>query len=412
MDYKLLVEKKSKNFDNFMSTYKADAYKARVIFFNNTKNKASRTKLVLYEEGENFSFVMHMRQFGISSTNRMYSHESVTRSLRYKDGKFYVSEGKFLKQLTFSWLRHFCVTVYGNDVDVLDTQVGQYFVMKFSWIRFVGENRVLSDKSFNTFVTNKLYNYNDSIKHFLKLPLPTAKVVINGLERMRGGYLGDMGRLFSVWNEMKKVLINVDKINFEMMDNPFFMDLCKMARTLDKKVNCRWGAKRIKEMHDDWAEQISAIVWECDPLRDLSIRPVFVEFAEYSGFRLLRTNKEMVLEGMLQHHCVAGYINSVESWESAIYHIEGYTLELKYHKVKEGDKGNWVSSYHTIMPNTGIYNSQFRGAYNVDAPKELEARVNTLLASFSAEYKEKDNIGGAFKHFGEIIGADANWANF
>ena len=37
MDYKLIAESKSENFDNFMSTYKANPYKARVMFFNNTK---------------------------------------------------------------------------------------------------------------------------------------------------------------------------------------------------------------------------------------------------------------------------------------------------------------------------------------------------------------------------------------
>lgn len=389
MDYKLIAESKSENFDNFISTYKENPYNARVMFFNNNRSKVWHNRLVFYKDGKNFSFVTFTKSFGISTTNKMYSHETVTRSLRYKNGKFYVTEGKKILQLNFTWFRHFCI-MWHNEEHILESPIWKYFIKRFSWLRFVGENEILYNKSFNTFVNNKLYNYNDAIKYFFKVPLPSARVIVNWFTDNKN--IITNSDAFLIWNEMRKVLINVENISLRTMNNPFFNDLCKMARTLDRKVNCGWSARRIREVHDDFAKEITNIVWKCEPLKDLSIRQVFIDFADYSGFKLLRTNKEMVLEGMLMHHCVATYINSVEQWRSAIYHIDDYTLELKYAK-DDKDGFSWMlSSNNNIIPNTNIYINQFRGLKNIEAPNELVERVTAQLISFSKEYKDNINI--------------------
>ena len=123
---------------------------------------------------------------------------------------------------------------------------------------------------------------------------------------------------------------------------------------------------------------------ECELEYDLNIRPIYKAFAEYSGFKLLSTNKDMLAEGMIQNHCVGTYINKVEKGQCAIYHVDGYTLELSHitetFKVKESFEGG-IPQYRNLEKKV-LKNVQFRGKYNADAPKELNDRVNRMLIDF------------------------------
>ena len=114
------------------------------------------------------------------------------------------------------------------------------------------------------------------------------------------------------------------------MSSEYFMDTLKMAETLGYKVNGSWGLKRLKAEHDRYSREITDFNFEYSPVKDLNILPIYLKFADYSGIDLLRTNKEMFLEGKKMNHCVASYVNSVESGQSAIYHYRDFTIELNY----------------------------------------------------------------------------------
>ena len=66
--------------------------------------------------------------------------------------------------------------------------------------------------------------------------------------------------MIKIWKEMKQVLINVENLKPELYENHLFIDTCKMARTLDRKVNCSWSIKRLTQEHDDWAREITNTV--------------------------------------------------------------------------------------------------------------------------------------------------------
>jgi hypothetical protein len=142
-----------------------------------------------------------------------------------------------------------------------------------------------------------------------------------------------------------------------------------MGKTLNRKVNCSWSARRLKEEHDEWSKEITDIVFtEGD--RPLNINDIFIEFSDMSGFNLLTTTKEMNIEGRKQSHCVATYVNKVDSGSCAIYSIDDYTLELN---------SKWIENYTKKV----IFINQFRGYKNCDAPKELYNLVLDKLNEFN-----------------------------
>jgi hypothetical protein len=168
----------------------------------------------------------------------------------------------------------------------------------------------------------------------------------------------------------------------EMIQHHLFQDACRMARILDKKVNCSWSLKRLTEEHDKWSREITFIVLSNEPVSDLIIKEVYREFAEYSGYRLLTTNIDMLGEGMIQNHCVGTYIHKVNRGQCAIYHIEGYTLEARFSTY-------WDEKVRGFTKENVFHNGQFRGRKNESAPPELEARVNKKMEEFNEILKER-----------------------
>lgn len=177
-----------------------------------------------------------------------------------------------------------------------------------------------------------------------------------------------------------------------MVTNAYFYDTCKMARTLGKKVNCKWGLKRLKQEHDKWARLITQIELDCIKKFELNIHPVYYAFESYSGFKLLKTNKDMLVEGMFQKHCVGTYIDRVDRGECAIFHIDGYTLQLgiteRVESVREMPDVSVFGDGNIVMPVTknkvikGLKNMQFKGKYNSTPPKELVEYVEGMIKSF------------------------------
>jgi hypothetical protein len=128
----------------------------------------------------------------------------------------------------------------------------------------------------------------------------------------------------------------------------------------------------------------------------MNIRPLYYSFAEFSGYKLLRTNKDMLMEGMFQKHCVGTYINKVDNGDAAIFHVKGYTLQLgveeKREAVREVPQVSLFGDGQVVMPQTRhittmkVVNKQFRGKYNESAPSELVQEVQEMLDMFSLQY--------------------------
>lgn len=386
----------------FIKLYKKDPYKARVKFFNGNRSAYQFSRLVLFEYDKgDFEIVNFTNSFGISVTNRMYSSQKKESSLIYRNKKFWYRKntGK-IKPMTFSDFQAFISSneniglrwnLFNTENEIiLDTlrksKIFQYFESRFHWIKTIAEYKHNFLVTFNTIANKKLYGIKDLNRHIFKVPYNISKIV-EGSQFM--GRIKKEGRPFAFWEETLKVLEHVDHLNPEMISDHHFIDTCKMARTLGKKVNCKWGLVRLKQEHDNWAKEITRVILDCEDEYELNIKPEYKAFADFSGFKLLRTNKDMLLEGMLQNHCVGTYIDRVDRGECAIYHVDGYTLQVgidvKSELVREvpvfGDN-------RIIMPVSKhvnvkrFKNLQFKGKHNKDAPIELVEEVSQMMENF------------------------------
>lgn len=391
VDFHLIQESKSSDIDKLFDVYRKDPRKARVLYFND-KNKYTQFRLVLFKKGnKDFEIVWFKKSVGISKTNRIYSRQKKVQSLIYKGGKFYLintNRSSGIVQLTWNGLSSF-VSNFTTWSEAKSHPIITSLFKKFSWMRFVSENSILHNVSFNSITRYKLYNLNDALKHLFKVPLP----VVKNLMIMFKDYSSHDS--IKIWKEMKDVLINVENLKPELFRSHIFMDTCKMARTLDKKVNCSWGEKRLKLEHDEWSKEITNTVLEFEDERQLNVAEIFIIFSEYSGYKLLKSNKDLLREGMTQKHCVGTYINRVDNGGAGIYHINGYTLELCFERVHHFTNfGGLAMSTN----NKYLKNVQFRGYRNCCAPNSLYETVNGLINSFNyklatEKYKDNHDVG-------------------
>ena len=410
-EWTLIQESKPSAVDKLFEVYKKDKYKARILYFNNRSNYYI-TRIVRFAH-ENGDFeVCHLQEtIGISITNKMYRREKKIESVVYKGGKFWlVSKRGSNKctQLTYAGLRSFIGNFASwNNVD--GHPLMKAFLKKFSWIRFISEESALHGMAFNTIVRNKLYTQTDALKFKFKVPAPVIKVL--------KGHFKDYNTkdMFKIWKEMKQVLINIESLKPELMSHHMFIDTCKMARTLDMKVNCSWSAKRLEQMHNDWSKEITNTVLEFEEHRELAVGKIYRKFAEVTGYKLLSTNREMLYEGMTQKHCVATYISKVDRGNAGIFHIKGYTLELGYNSVHSYNSDN-IGFLTLNTENKYLQNIQFRGKYNRNAPTELAIEVEEKVLAFNKAlanaHKSDKDMAILIEHKPKVRMYDVDLENF
>lgn len=385
VSYVLYDKSESPKLEKLMEVYKKNPYAARVMFFNGGKNEYFSKRLVgFFQENGDFEICHYQKTFGVSVTNRMYSREKKEASILYTKKKFYFKHNKKITQLTFNGLYNFLQGwSYTSNIGI--SPVFEFLVKRFSWIRFIIENPVLHDTSFNTFTRYKLYNLNDALRHVFKCPLPVIKVLLSTNEHGNLIHRQHALHLKKMWMGIEKHLKNVENLKVELFRHHLFEDACRMAKILGKKVNCSWSLKRLTEEHDKWSREITFIVLSNEPKYDLKISEIYREFAEYSGYRLLTTNIDMLGEGMIQKHCVGTYIDKVNRGQCAIFHIEGYTLDVRYSTI-------WDNKKLAMTKESVFHVNQFRGKNNNDAPKELEATVKQKVAEFNEVLKQRKYV--------------------
>ena len=361
--------------ENLINFYKEDKLKARVFFHENTKRNFLKRRVVYFEDDNgDFSIILFKTQFGITVNSKIYSRESKELSIIYKNKKFYFGDSKKLVQLTVNGVNRF----YSHTETM---PIIKILVKKFSWLRFVFENKVLHSTSFNTFVNNKLYNLNDSLRFLFKVPLPVIKVFMNNNKNLTYDYHTEAREIIKIFKSYRPYLTNIESMHDGLFVDGLFYDTCNMAKTLGRVVNCKWGRNRLKVEHDKMAREITLIKISCNKLKDLTINRAYIDFAEFSGYKLLTTNFDLYYEGMRQHHCVATYISYVNRGRSGIYHINGYTLELQFGLRYVTCERNMESK--TIDETNKLRISQFKGLFNESAPDELYDEVNDMVKRFN-----------------------------
>jgi len=384
--YTLIGECKSSELDKLIACYKESKKNARVLYYNNPKGYYITRIVVFYREDGSFEIAHLRKTFGMSKTNILYNRQAKMSSIIYSKNRFYYRVGgksnAVMCQMMYKHINDFAS---GTG---LVKELKKFLHERFSFLRFIGDDGELQHKAINTFIIHKLYNLNDALRYFYKAPLPTIKKWRGSEDVFNDGDFGMHSRIprnLKGWHSARERMINIENLNTEMINHPFFHDTVGMARKLDKMINCSWSIKRFIQEHDAWAREISNILFATEPEIELKNKPVFVRFAEYSGYTIFKTNKELLIEGNIQQHCVGGYTSSVNSGRSAIYHIEGYTLELRYGRdyyIRIEDNKDNVDKLRIV---------QFRGYKNSSAPEELMNRVLDKVNEFNKLFKSSDN---------------------
>ena len=372
VEYKLFAERRCPFLNQLLEIYKTDKLKAKVLF-DNKKNSYSYTSTrdVLFEYANgDFKIARLTRKFGMSKTFKIYHRESTEWALIYKNKRLYYARGTMLRQTSFNTLQS---VISSSAADRLNDPKYNYLLSRFGWLRNVAEDERVWSLSFGVILTHKLFNVKKMLAHMYGVPFPIADMVSKNHPR---DYNPSDAR--KIWKQMKDVLINIENLKPELYTNHLFKDTCIMAASLGRKINCSWGKARLKDEHDKWALEVVKILMEFEVKYNLNIAQVYRDFAEFSGYEMLITNHDLVLEGKMMRHCVGTYAGSVDSGQSAIYRIANHTLELGF-RVKDWNVKD--------SPKVIIF-SQLKGYNNAEAPTELTTAVRLAIVQFNKDIKK------------------------
>ena len=381
-DYILLHEESNKEIDRLLALYEKNRQHARVIFLSSNYQRYSYARLCLFEDpdSDNFDIVVFRVKHGISITNKKFRHSKREATLRYReDTGFWICRNGNIRR----------PNDLAHDLGINHTIIKQILITKFSWYRCMFENNISFDKSLtvHTVWSKKLFNLQKLLKAYYKVPIGPARL----LHKVYGRKPNN--ELIKEIRDKGKFLKNVENLSKDFLSNDneiIFKDSIKMAKKLGKIVNCSWGVKRLKKEHDDWSEELTNILFVEDN-KILNVSGVFHQFAEFSGYYMIKTTRGLALEGKRQKHCVGGYSASVNSGSCAIFHVNGYTLDVRSISVKGEGFGS---------AKVNLSNGQFRGFLNKDAPPELEEEVNEKIKDFNEEFKEHDALKNSWFTFG------------
>lgn len=350
----------NKNVEKLFEIYAKDKAKARAYYYMNNVVSGSyvinRTVAFEYSNGD-VRIANINERYGISTTNKMFSGESNEWAIIYKkdQDKYYFQRNYNFKGLCLNDLGW-----WSDDSDVLKT----YLSNKFPVLRTAFEQRekcgYFGSVLVNVIARKKIFSYKAMLRHVWGTSYKVAEVLMK-VKNMDPNQ----------WNEIRQALYNIENIREDFFDDKYFRDTRKFAAALGKKINCAWSQKRLKLQHDIWAKEVVEIILEFEELRDLKIRKIYQDFADFSGIQMLLTNHDLIAEGRRMSHCVGTYSGEVDAGRSGIYTYGIGTLEL----------GTTVDS--NDVNKTILYVKQFRGYDNIAVPSKDYHFVKNKVDGFN-----------------------------
>lgn len=375
MSHTVLAESEDgkENVSKLVEQYKKDPYIARIIYMQADRNKYKFNRMVFFKDTEgSFDLASFNTGVGISINNRMYNTQTKIASWVYKDGKFwYLDRLKGGNRVTHMNYLSLGIICYSEPSQYLK----QYLRDNFFWFKMIEEEPLFHSITFNTIISKKLFTHKALYRHLFgvtpKVGRLLGETTIFYHDNSYGyGHRGSFD--YGKFKEIKEVLGRVDNIDYltgDLAHQDIFYDTCLMSKTLNKRLNGKWTPKRLKLEHDRWSMEITNALLSAEPLRELKLRPIYQQFAEFSGYDLLTTNRDMLYEGLRQHHCVGTYIHNVEKRGQAIFSVDGYTLQVG------------VKNYYEL------YNMQLKGRYNQNPTTEFKEFINSKLDEFNKKVK-------------------------
>lgn len=142
----------------------------------------------------------------------------------------------------------------------------------------------------------------------------------------------EIGRIY-VQNILEQRIVNDDSCSYEF--NFLIYDYVEMAMELKEKIDIKVGKKKIRRLHDEYAERLlkkkhrGKIKIPETPLKHLKLSKEFI---------LLDTPGALYQEQKRQHNCVSSYIGRIENGSCIIYSAdingEHVTIEIRCRKTR------------------------------------------------------------------------------
>jgi hypothetical protein len=164
--------------------------------------------------------------------------------------------------------------------------------------------------------------------------------------------------------------------------NIYFDDLIKIANETDNKINFSINESNIKEQHD------KMLLENLDKMKAKSIHvdDKFIILEKYlpKEFKIIKTGKELLFEGLIQKHCINSYSSNINQGSCCIltteYDEKRYTAEIHFGT-------SWLSddTLHTYRVN------QFKGYANSSVPKQLLIKLQEIIDEVNKKEKKYIN---------------------
>jgi hypothetical protein len=211
--YTLFRQTKSDKLEWLLAAYEQDPYKARVLFFNSRPDCYIQRDVSFERTDGSFEICCFKRTYGMTKTNRIYSREKKTKSLIYKNKKFYFKNGVSIKHAMYT------------DISCHFDFATEFLQEKFKWLRNIKENKFCHNISLSSVMTYKLFNAEKILKHLYKAPLPVINVLTKEYEEKSKGYGDGCGQLmYDAWGGKSALswaeskIRQSEKMSFEIQD--------------------------------------------------------------------------------------------------------------------------------------------------------------------------------------------------
>lgn len=362
-----------------LDIYKNNRAAARIIFEQVKNYGGTGYKSIYSYEYKNgdFRIVSFNKNISFAKNNVLYRREKVDYTIIYR---------KITKSFYLIINNKFIPCTVGNLYGLLENGSGkviEYMVGKFGWLRNAHECEEGKYLTLSTINRHKLFNREKIIKHVYGVNHDIAKKISKVVE--------ENNSFKFLWKRYKHLFYNLEKGTPEFFKNTYLSDTCKFSEYFGEKINCAWGNKRIKQVHDALSKRMVAVILEHEPLKQLNVKDVYLDFAKFSGYKVLLTNHELIEEGKKQSHCVGTYSSEVNSGVCAIFHIDDYTLDLRFNANGYWcpETAKWVSEK---IPTLKV--NQFRGFDNVDAPFEKMGKIKVKIEEYNDLLKSGKKVFG------------------
>jgi hypothetical protein len=296
--------------------------------------------------------------------------------------KFNLPSKKTTVWLSLSNIKYFPFNYFGindNDKKINLSCKLLFNNKKNEWCeKLVKRQKLANEDSFNLTVktnfTKTIYGSCSNLQQFINkiktIDEPLSYKQFNDLS------FDDIYEIMSIAPIFKNPVNFIDKykdfkkVRFDRNYGTYFDDLVKIANETDNKINFSLNDSNIKEQHDKML---------LENLDKMKAKPIHVDdkyliLEKYlpEEFKIIKTGKELLFEGLTQKHCVNSYSSNINRGQCCIitteYNNRRYTAEIRFGI-------SWLDN--DTKPKYTI--NQFKGYGNIQAPKALESKLVSII---------------------------------